>query len=493
MLRDVIILPKALKSLIYLYFFTNINFFNTFSLNIILFFIINFLLFIVVYNYFLKKIKNINQIKLTFLENWLSFFIFIIAINIYFNAMLDLIQNNDYLLYQTCNNLNKFFLILFILIMPITFILLIKQEKLSIMFCSINFLFLLLIVLFIINTNSLLGLIMGYELVFLPSFLIMRKTVYSASAQSAYSVFTVWSVLGSLIVVAGAIYIFLKINIYSFTSINLTVQSWTDKEIFIIALLFFLGFGVKIPIWPFHYWLTRVHVEASTGFSIFLSGFLVKVAVFVCWKTIISIGITVLNPFFMILCLFSVLDGALKLSIQTDIKKLVAFATVFEMGLIFFFLLWKPIQSFSYIFIFCFTHAFLSGLMFYIVDLIYSRLKTRNIMLLSGLAFFYPGLSKIIWIMLFIFWGLPFSIKFFIELWVLLGIFNTQSIFFFILIIFILAFANIFVTKIWFNILYGAPIIKQFINDLNSWEYFFSFYLIFMNTVPALIFWNLEL
>jgi len=85
-----------------------------------------------------------------------------------------------------------------------------------------------------------------------------------------------------LIVVSGAVFVVLKTGEYSFTKAQLALQSWEDSELFLISILFFIGFGVKIPIWPFHYWLTRVHVEASTGFSIFLSGFLVKAAVFVC-------------------------------------------------------------------------------------------------------------------------------------------------------------------------------------------------------------------
>lgn len=56
-----------------------------------------------------------------------------------------------------------------------------------------------------------------------------------------------------------------------------------DEATLVFSLLF-VGFGFKIPIWPFHYWLTKVHVEAPSGFSIYLSGFLVKTALFGLFK-----------------------------------------------------------------------------------------------------------------------------------------------------------------------------------------------------------------
>lgn len=83
------------------------------------------------------------------------------------------------------------FFSLFLLITPVTLVLLSRSEKLSIFFCILNFIFLLIVVIFIVSTNSIIGLVMGYELVFIPSFFIMRRTVYSSSALSAYSVFTV--------------------------------------------------------------------------------------------------------------------------------------------------------------------------------------------------------------------------------------------------------------------------------------------------------------
>jgi len=56
------------------------------------------------------------------------------------------------------------------------------------------------------------------------------------------------------------------------------LKNFTRLERNVLYLALFVGFGIKLPIFPFHYWLTKVHVEAPAGFSMFLSGFLVKTA-----------------------------------------------------------------------------------------------------------------------------------------------------------------------------------------------------------------------
>lgn len=381
---------------------------------------------------------------------------------------------------------NLVFFSLFVFLVPVTFVLLLRDEKLSSFFCFVNFFFLFIVVNLLINTGDFIGLLMGYELLYLPAFFILRKTAYSAAAESAYSVFTVWSVLGSLVVVFAGLFVLLKTNVSGLEILH--PGQWTDNELWFVSFLFFIGFGVKIPIWPFHYWLTRVHVEASTGFSIFLSGFLVKAAVFVCWKIIYSLGLQIINPLFIVMCLFSAFDAVVKLFIQVDLKKLVAFATVFEMGLIFLFLLWKPSQSFFFVFIFSFSHAFLSGLMFYLVDTIFARTKTRSLQSISGLSVFFPKLSKFIWSMLFIFWGLPLTLKFFVEFWVLSAAFVSCSFVVFFMVMGVVFLANIAVTKAWLHILYGSPTNNYFFNDLTTFETAVGAYLFMANVVGVFFF-----
>jgi NADH-quinone oxidoreductase subunit M len=107
--------------------------------------------------------------------------------------------------------------------------------------------------------------------------------------------------------------------------------NFSSFEVNFLFLCFLFGFGVKLPIWPFYGWLPKAHVEASTNFSIFLSGVLVKFAFFGLFKCLLVIE---LEPTFIYVYPFLILgivDSVLKLFYQIDLKKLVAYSTVVEM------------------------------------------------------------------------------------------------------------------------------------------------------------------
>jgi hypothetical protein len=104
------------------------------------------------------------------------------------------------------------------------------------------------------------------------------------------------------------------------------------------------------------------------------------------------------------------------------------------------------------------------------------------------LSVYFSAVSKAIWLFLFIFWGLPLTLKFFIELWVLLALFSAGSTSLFAFVIFILFLANVFVTKVWLQMLYGSSPEKNYQSDLSSWELLTVVYLVLMNTAASLSF-----
>lgn len=99
----------------------------------------------------------------------------------------------------------------------------------------------------------------------------------------------------------------------------------------------------------------------------------------------------------------------------TDIKKLIAFATIQEMNLIVLFLFISGVNNYSILSIFLLVHGVLSSLFFFLVDQVQKTFGTRNILSISGSIYYLPTLSALVWGALLVFRGFPFFVKFFIE------------------------------------------------------------------------------
>jgi NADH-quinone oxidoreductase subunit M len=88
---------------------------------------------------------------------------------------------------------------------------------------------------------------------------------------------------------------------------------FSDIETLFLSIFLFFGFGFKVPVWPFHYWLTKTHVEAPSGFSMYLSGFLVKTALYGFYKIIDIFSFESNSVLFSTICAVGIIDASLKM------------------------------------------------------------------------------------------------------------------------------------------------------------------------------------
>lgn len=309
-----------------------------------------------------------------------------------------------------------------------------------------------------VYSTNFLSVFIFFELLFLPSLYFVYKFGYAKKVEKTINFLLVWTLTGSFLVLMGLAYI---ISVHGTLDVIFLSQIlFTKTEKFVLFFLFFIGFGVKVPIWPFHYWLTKVHVEAPTGFSIFLSGFLVKTAFFCLtyFFSIIADTQTILVATTIVIWGF--IDASLRMWASTDIKRLIAFATIQEMNLISLFLFLLSHTNYLFLNLFLFVHGVLSAFLFFLVDIIQKRSYTRNLSTLSGFSVFMPKLHYLVWCAILIFRGFPLFIKFFIE-WELLAVLYIN---FGLLGIFLFAVTSVFgvlgFCRIWFMILYGQPTIS---------------------------------
>jgi NADH-quinone oxidoreductase subunit M len=141
--------------------------------------------------------------------------------------------------------------------------------------------------------------------------------------------------------------------------------------------------------------------------------------------------------------------------IQNDLKKLVALSTIQEMGFMTLLLMFPSYSNYQVLVSFVIFHTFVSGLFFWIVDCIYRRYNTRVIYNINGITNLFPNLTCFIILSTYLFIGLPFTIKFSIEIFLLKLLFN-YNIFIATFICFIVNYVSIvFFFKIFIFINFG--------------------------------------
>lgn len=320
-------------------------------------------------------------------------------------------------------------------------------------------------------TDSLILFFFAYEMLLVPSFFILYKFAKTRRCVEAAYLMFFWTQFGALFLIFAFIYLFLVSGSSQFSTISNFYFSPFEVNFIFLCCLF--GFGVKLPIWPFYGWLPKAHVEASTNFSIFLSGVLVKFAFFGLLKCLLTLE---LEPTFIYVYPFlvvGIVDAVFKLFYQIDLKKLVAYSTVVEMH-------WLTIcvlsgQSNLMLASFCMliSHALLSTNSFLLVDAIARRFKTRLITEISGLNFMCPKLFLMTLLNSLIFLGFPGSIffvseflffSFFYDLFPLLAMF---------LLVFLYLLGPTFFFRSWMNAMFGFSyaLTKTLPVDLSTREF----------------------
>lgn len=345
----------------------------------------------------------------------------------------------------------------------------------------------LLIVFLYVSVSNIIFFFLLYEFLLIPSFLLVYFVSPSRRAIQASLYFIIWTQIGSFFVLCVVSYIVSLTGEYDFFSLKNYVFSL--NEIWLIYFFLFFGFGFKVPIWPFHYWLTKTHVEAPAGFSMYLSGFLVKSALYGFYKFSIILGGEISTVFFTSIAMMGAVDASLKMWGQTDLKKLVAYGTIQEMNLIFLVFLWGDSYSIVGGIIFCFTHAFLSTLMFFLVDCIQRRFHSRSVVELSGILNVTPNLGVSILFMCIFFSGIPGTLKFVSEFYIFSGFLENSTAACFFLILICNFFGLIGFSKCWFNVVFGLmqKNTKYLAIDLTTKELYIIFSCYFFLFLPVFL------
>jgi NADH-quinone oxidoreductase subunit M len=214
-------------------------------------------------------------------------------------------------------------------------------------------------------------------------------------------------------------------------------DAWIDKPAMFglpfknwIFLFLFIGFAIKVPVFPFHTWLPDAHVEAPTAISVILAGILLKLGGYgimrlcmnvfpsVLWEngqtTNWALGLALLG---MINCVY----GAFVAMAQSDFKKLVAYSSVAHMGFVLLGMAALNGTGLAGANLELFNHGTSSAMLFLLVGVIYDRAHHREIANFGGLAAHMPMYSSLAFLGIFTSLGLPGLAGFWGEALALIG------------------------------------------------------------------------
>jgi len=264
-----------------------------------------------------------------------------------------------------------------------------------------------------------------WEVVLVPMYFLIgiwggERRLYAAIKFFLYTLFGSVAMLVGILVLRGQHQTFdWTAMVAAGAIIPAALQGW-------IFLAFFLGFAIKVPMFPFHTWLPDAHVEAPTAGSVILAGVLLKMGSYGFLRfslPLLPAAARRYAPVMAALALVSIVYGALVSLMQKDMKKLIAYSSVSHMGFVMLGLFALTPMAVKGAVLQMINHGLSTGALFLVVGVLYERRHTRLIAEFGGLASRLPVYAAVFLIMALSSIGLPGLNGFVGEFMILMGTF----------------------------------------------------------------------
>jgi len=244
----------------------------------------------------------------------------------------------------------------------------------------------------VILSANLIQFYLFWELMLIPSYFLISSWGVSNKRLTIGFKYFIFTHIGALFMLMGILSIYVFTGTFDFAELPQVPFDIPSTSILTVFVLLLIGFCVKMAIFPVHTWLPDAHTEAPTPISIMLSGVMIKCGAYAFARILLSgFGKTVfqvsqVSNTLAILGVITMIYGGLMALAQTDIKRLLAYSSISQMGYIFFGLgVYSTMGANGAIF-HVVNHAICKSLLFMCAGAIIHQTGIRDIRKLGGLA-----------------------------------------------------------------------------------------------------------
>ena len=246
--------------------------------------------------------------------------------------------------------------------------------------------------------------------------------------------FFLYTLVGSVVMLLGILalyfnYVDPQTGQHTFDIVQFQQHGFDTSLQWWVFLAFFLGFAIKVPMFPFHTWLPDAHTDAPTAGSVILAAVLLKMGTYGFIRFSLPIlpdASRAFVPMIAILSIIGVVYGALVAMAQRDWKRLVAYSSVSHMALVMLGMFALNPVGIKGSIIQQINHGISTGALFLIVGIVYERRHTRQISEYGGLSAVMPIYAAVFGVMMLSSIGLPMLNGFIGELMILQGVFTVS-------------------------------------------------------------------
>ena len=271
-----------------------------------------------------------------------------------------------------------------------------------------------------------------WEVMLLPMYFLIGIWGHERRIYAAVK-FVLYTMAGSILMLVGIIWLYTITGTFDLPAIQQLLQAGlvvlAPRAELLLFAAFFLGFAIKVPLFPLHTWLPDAHVEAPTAGSVILAGVLLKMGTYGMIRFCLPLFPDASRraaPLVATLAIIGIIYGALVALVQPNLKKLVAYSSVSHLGFVvlgIFAFNNIAMQGAVYQML---NHGVSTGALFLLVGMLYDRRHTFEISEYGGLATPMPRLAAFFLFIALSSLGLPLLNGFVGEYLILLGTYQAH-------------------------------------------------------------------